>query len=85
MAVMLLGALNLKTHDLYFRDSNKWSGQLFSKYNSSHGGSSYHLSTSYETRNYASISGFSFKNFGDLRMGAIAFTAIMIGAWFTTM
>ena len=64
------GIVNLKTHELYFRDYNKWSGQFFSKYNSSHGGSSYHLSTSYESRNYASISGFSFKNFGDLRMGS---------------
>ena len=64
------GIINLKTPELYFRSSNKWSGRFFSNYNSSHSGRSYHLSTSYESKNYASISGFSFKNFGNLQMGS---------------
>lgn len=64
------GIINMSTKDLYFKSNNEWGGSMFSNYNSIYNGSSHNLSLSFESKNYSAISSFSFKNFGDLKMGS---------------
>ena len=64
------GIVNMNTKTLYFKPVSEWGGSFFSNYNSSHGGRTRNLSLSFESKKYSSTSSFSFKSFGDLKMGS---------------
>jgi len=63
------GTINMQTREVFFRPEKIWSGQFSSNYNSGYNGFKNNLSLSFESPNYSTITSFSFKDFGDLKMG----------------
>tara|TARA_B100001250_G_scaffold377612_1_gene366833 strand:+ start:1629 stop:4130 length:2502 start_codon:yes stop_codon:yes gene_type:complete len=63
------GTVNMNTHEVFFRSKPKWSGRLSSNYNSAYNGFKNNASIIFESGKYSTITSFSFKQFGDLKMG----------------
>ena len=65
------GAINLSTKKAQFSNNktNLFSGNVSTRYSSSNEEKSSHLDLNYGTKNFASLTSFSFNDFGDLKMG----------------
>ena len=65
------GAINLSTKKAQFATdkSNRFSGNVSTRYSSSNEEKTSHLDLNYGTKNFASLTSFSFNDFGDLKMG----------------
>jgi len=63
------GTVNMKTLEPYFRPEPTWGGRVSSSYHSAYSGFKDNVYLSFESSKYSSISSFSFKRFGDLKMG----------------
>jgi hemoglobin/transferrin/lactoferrin receptor protein len=64
------GAINLTTKKAKFSSGNKaFNGTLLSRYSSVNDEKSGHVDLNYGTKNFASLTSFSYNDFGDLKMG----------------
>ena len=64
------GAINLSTKKAQFSSNgNRFSGNVLSRYSSVNEEQSGHVDFNYGTSNFASLTSFSYNDFGDLRMG----------------
>jgi len=64
------GAINLTTKKALFAEDKKgFSGNVLSRYSSANEEKSLHLDLNYGAANFASLTSFSFNDFGDLKMG----------------
>lgn len=64
------GAINLNTKKALFASEKKgWSGNILSRYSSVNEEKSAHIDLNYGAANFASLTSFSFNDFGDLKMG----------------
>ncbi|RPG58004.1 MAG: hypothetical protein CBD51_005780 [Flavobacteriales bacterium TMED191] len=64
------GTINMKTKNVNFKNSKKWSGSGTSSYSSAYQGIKNSFSLSYEASKFATITNISIKKFGDLKMGS---------------
>jgi len=64
------GAINLTTKKpLFALDNKRFSGTILSRYSSANEEKSAHIDLNYGAANFASLTSFSFNDFGDLKMG----------------
>ena len=63
------GTVHMKTKELYFSGKPDWGGESFSSYSSASRGLKKNINIFFKSSNYTHTTSFSFKKFGDLRMG----------------
>lgn len=63
------GAINLNTKKALFSSEKKISGNLLSRYSSINEEKSGHVDINFGSQNFASLTSFSYNDFGDLKMG----------------
>ena len=63
------GIINMNTREIFFRSDPTWSGELSSNYNSAYNGFKNNASIIFESEKYSTVTSFSLKQFGDLKMG----------------
>ena len=64
------GTINMRTKGIYFKSEPVYSGGVLSSYSSSNNGIKNHFNLKFESKKFSTITSFTFKNFGNLKMGS---------------